>query len=205
MNVNPKRLTKRTFHYRASILPRDIWQSSYDCNLKSQNLSAKARLFCTSAFWSAKGNLPSLRWLDARPRPGVDSRKDLASPDDTEVPWRAMYSKSLDFKEVVGASGFEPPTSWSRTRRASQAALRPEILKTTANSLSRIISDRNQWYRTMLQHEESEPSLRLFSAFTWRFRLHWKRIGNSFKLLRCGLGRFHKSGEPSEELCRFPS
>ena len=28
---------------------------------------------------------------------------------------------------MVGASGFEPPTSWSRTRRASQAALRPEI------------------------------------------------------------------------------
>ena len=28
---------------------------------------------------------------------------------------------------MVGASGFEPPTSWSRTRRASQAALRPEL------------------------------------------------------------------------------
>src|SRR5580704_15982715 len=27
---------------------------------------------------------------------------------------------------MVGASGFEPPASWSRTRRASQAALRPE-------------------------------------------------------------------------------
>jgi hypothetical protein len=27
---------------------------------------------------------------------------------------------------VVGANGFEPSTSWSRTRRASQAALRPE-------------------------------------------------------------------------------
>jgi hypothetical protein len=27
---------------------------------------------------------------------------------------------------VVGAKGFEPSTSWSRTRRASQAALRPE-------------------------------------------------------------------------------
>ena len=49
-------------------------------------------------------------------------------------------------KTVVGASGFEPPTSWSRTRRASQAALRPEILKTTANSLSRIPTDRNQSY-----------------------------------------------------------
>jgi hypothetical protein len=47
-------------------------------------------------------------------------------------------------KTMVGASGFEPPTSWSRTRRASQAALRPEILKTTANSLSRLIIDRNQ-------------------------------------------------------------
>jgi hypothetical protein len=27
---------------------------------------------------------------------------------------------------VVGANGFEPSTSWSRTRRASQAALRPD-------------------------------------------------------------------------------
>src|SRR5690242_15551429 len=27
----------------------------------------------------------------------------------------------------VGASGFEPPTSWSRTRRANRAALRPEV------------------------------------------------------------------------------
>src|SRR3989442_10397381 len=29
---------------------------------------------------------------------------------------------------LVGASGFEPPTSWSRTRRANRAALRPENL-----------------------------------------------------------------------------
>src|ERR1700761_1695225 len=29
-------------------------------------------------------------------------------------------------KEMVGANGFEPSTSWSRTRRASQAALRPD-------------------------------------------------------------------------------
>ena len=27
----------------------------------------------------------------------------------------------------IGASGFEPPTSWSRTRRANRAALRPEL------------------------------------------------------------------------------
>ena len=31
---------------------------------------------------------------------------------------------------VVGANGFEPSTSWSRTRRASQAALRPESAAT---------------------------------------------------------------------------
>ena len=29
-------------------------------------------------------------------------------------------------KELVGASGFEPPTSWSRTRRSSQAEPRPD-------------------------------------------------------------------------------
>src|SRR5947207_15248955 len=29
-------------------------------------------------------------------------------------------------KRLVGANGFEPSTSWSRTRRASQAALRPD-------------------------------------------------------------------------------
>src|SRR5271156_6268606 len=29
-------------------------------------------------------------------------------------------------KKLVGASGFEPPTSWSRTRRSSQAEPRPD-------------------------------------------------------------------------------
>ena len=33
--------------------------------------------------------------------------------------------KSL--KSLVGASGFEPPTSWSRTRRSSQAEPRPDV------------------------------------------------------------------------------
>jgi hypothetical protein len=36
---------------------------------------------------------------------------------------------------VVGAKGFEPSTSWSRTRRASQAALRPECYSILAFSL----------------------------------------------------------------------
>jgi hypothetical protein len=33
---------------------------------------------------------------------------------------------------MVGAKGFEPSTSWSRTRRASQAALRPDKLSPTS-------------------------------------------------------------------------
>jgi hypothetical protein len=41
---------------------------------------------------------------------------------------------------VVGAKGFEPSTSWSRTRRASQAALRPESYSMLPNSLRGIAS-----------------------------------------------------------------
>src|SRR5213593_5055081 len=37
------------------------------------------------------------------------------------------------FGVSVGASGFEPPTSWSRTRRANRAALRPEARKLEAD------------------------------------------------------------------------
>src|SRR6202043_2088882 len=36
-------------------------------------------------------------------------------------------SPGRTLKKVVGAKGFEPSTSWSRTRRASQAALRPDV------------------------------------------------------------------------------
>jgi hypothetical protein len=36
---------------------------------------------------------------------------------------------------MVGAKGFEPSTSWSRTRRASQAALRPESYSMLPSSL----------------------------------------------------------------------
>jgi hypothetical protein len=35
---------------------------------------------------------------------------------------------------MVGAKGFEPSTSWSRTRRASQAALRPDMPRSAATS-----------------------------------------------------------------------
>jgi hypothetical protein len=51
--------------------------------------------------------------------------------------------------EVVGASGFEPPTSWSRTRRASQAALRPELYCRCSNSLRWIDTTRNRKVQTI--------------------------------------------------------
>src|SRR6266852_4556473 len=39
--------------------------------------------------------------------------------------------------KVVGAKGFEPSTSWSRTRRASQAALRPDNTRSHGKSCIR--------------------------------------------------------------------
>jgi|HubBroStandDraft_1064217.scaffolds.fasta_scaffold30138_2 hypothetical protein len=45
---------------------------------------------------------------------------------------------------MVGAKGFEPSTSWSRTRRASQAALRPECRRNLVTSLRAIAAIRNR-------------------------------------------------------------
>ena len=42
---------------------------------------------------------------------------------------------------MVGAKGFEPSTSWSRTRRASQAALRPDTVHGNENSLLKRFHD----------------------------------------------------------------
>ena len=50
----------------------------------------------------------------------------------------------ISLKRMVGASGFEPPTSWSRTRRASQAALRPDRVKGCSDSVRWIASVGNR-------------------------------------------------------------
>ena len=48
-----------------------------------------------------------------------------------------VFRKLLILKRnLVGASGFEPPTSWSRTRRSSQAEPRPAILSVYGITLS---------------------------------------------------------------------
>ena len=48
---------------------------------------------------------------------------DSANTQNTSQP---IEQKGEMLKRLVGASGFEPPTSWSRTRRSSQAEPRPE-------------------------------------------------------------------------------
>jgi hypothetical protein len=88
---------------------------------------------------------------------------NLANPQRTGITVTDDFSR-----KVVGASGFEPPASWSRTRRASQAALRPEILKTTANSLSRITTHRNQSYCAKLPTQRATRSIIPADAFTSR-------------------------------------
>ncbi len=50
-------------------------------------------------------------------------RKEVAAETATDV--ATGISKSLP--RQVGARGFEPPTSWSRTRRANRTALRPAL------------------------------------------------------------------------------
>ena len=54
---------------------------------------------------------------------------------------------------MVGAKGFEPSTSWSRTRRASQAALRPDKKALRGQKIAR----RDLKNSTGLRGPASEP------------------------------------------------
>ena len=77
---------------------------------------------------------------------------------------------------MVGARGFEPPASWSRTRRASQAALRPDDTHSSA------LENRPEW------NLQNSIALRLslecgvLAAFHSRQRNESVRHGES----RCG-------------------
>ena len=59
---------------------------------------------------------------------------------------------------MVGAKGFEPSTSWSRTRRASQAALRPESYSKLLNSLRGIASVRNRYQKLSVAFRSKKKS-----------------------------------------------
>ena len=43
---------------------------------------------------------------------------------------KSIYSKDLRFFLVIGATGFEPATSWSQTKRSTELSYAPLICKT---------------------------------------------------------------------------
>ena len=66
-------------------------------------------------------------------------RDEIRDSTETEtgagVSRKKVNSMQLQRVKLVGASGFEPPTSWSRTRRSSQAEPRPESTSVTGCAL----------------------------------------------------------------------
>ena len=74
-------------------------------------------------------------YADERRRLDQDRAPATVEPATLQLLWTTDVatgnSKSLPSR--VGARGFEPPTSWSRTRRANRAALRPEARKLEAD------------------------------------------------------------------------
>ena len=94
--------------------------NSWDCPSNSSGLSRiHKRVFLVHQIGHS-GRLP--RRILAPP--GQKKKRDL--PDCGTV------GLSLFSHLTVGAPGFEPGTSWSRTRRASRAALRPDVLQERA-------------------------------------------------------------------------
>ncbi len=87
-----------------------------------------------------------LRLLRRKParaiEPTIVHEGDFSSRIEVLLTIRGCRLRELR-ERMVGASGFEPPASWSRTRRASQAALRPESCYRLPKSLSRIGTNRN--------------------------------------------------------------
>src|SRR5215470_1224651 len=76
--------------------------------------------------------LPDFRWrardLPDSPHRTHDEEKVRAGSHDLGL--CTMRAEANLLRRMVGANGFEPSTSWSRTRRASQAALRPDVDRT---------------------------------------------------------------------------
>src|SRR5487761_179742 len=72
---------------------------------------------------------------------------------------------------MVGAKGFEPSTSWSRTRRASQAALRPDRLRQKRKQPIKFFNDSISRAFPATVPEEGNTFFRgvLFSFFSYAF------------------------------------
>src|ERR1700738_1472771 len=88
---------------------------------------------------------------------------------------------------MVGAKGFEPSTSWSRTRRASQAALRPDKFYIAALRVYAATSPIATVTRFRLAHKKTPGSLGFPAVVLVKFanplklvaqrKLHYARIG----------------------------
>ena len=76
-------------------------------------------------------------------------------------------------KRMVGAKGFEPSTSWSRTRRASQAALRPDRLRQKQKQPIKFFNDSISRAFPATVPEEGNTFFRgvLFSFFSYALSL----------------------------------
>ena len=68
-------------------------------------------------------------------------------------------------RKMVGANGFEPSTSWSRTRRASQAALRPDMQRTGAQDALVATEKKNSTQEDAGQPRAAQPTLLLGLKF----------------------------------------
>ena len=64
------------------------------------------------------------RWRPRTPRPPALKVMLRTGPTDSH---RDRAARTARHPYSVGARGFEPPTSWSRTRRANRTALRPAV------------------------------------------------------------------------------
>ncbi len=69
-------------------------------------------------------------------------RRELAGRGRGRHCWRSVEPGGMDREplgqELVGTGGFEPPASCSQSRRANQAALRPDSHLNRANSSLRV-------------------------------------------------------------------
>src|SRR5207245_3996484 len=103
------------------------------------------------------------------------------------IPRRARHSSasSPDSRSArlglrrVGARGFDPPTSWYRTRRANRAALRPEARKLEADKTE----GKPRAYRCSAMLDEAAVLQLGVGVPQLRLRVHHDRPGPSHRLL----------------------
>ena len=85
------------------------------------------------------------------------ARKRVMGIEPTYPAWKAGVLP-LNYTREVGVTGFEPATSWSQTRRSSQAEPHPERYLTVLRKCSCLTQDK-------IYHRETEKSTLFFRIF----------------------------------------